>query len=187
MGNGPQSRRTILVEVEVPPLALLANPAGDWSAATHDDLGVAISDLGTMRPAGDAWAAAPSASTPTAAQPCADAGANVVRFCCELPIPEPGQSRVSRLSVQRAHTAADGSGATWNAALHPTEEELIAIIAATEGAAPERAAPLVWPLTGRPGKSRDIPGVHVLHVALSLDGDVTRAWLADAGDHSPGA
>lgn len=181
MQRQPDTHRVIQVEVEIPPLAMLAQRAGDRSTRQSPDCGVTLSDLGEMRSAGDVWAVAPSGAMPASARECTDASAGVVRLCCELPVPEPGQSRVYRLSVHKAHTATDGSGHAWNSTLHATEEELIAIQATVGDAAQASEAPPGWSVPGRAGRSRCIPGVRVLYVALSPDGDVTRAWVEDAG------
>lgn len=190
MERQPATHKVIQVEVEIPPLALLAQPAGGRGGEQHGDLEVTLGDLGNLGnlgSAGDAWAVAPVVSMQARGEACADAGDDVVRFCCELPIPLEGQGRVYRLSVYKAHTAANGSGVTWNSAPHPTEEELLAVRASVGSETPESATPPDWAVAGRRGRSRCIPGVRVVHVALSPDGDVARVWVEDAGGESPDA
>jgi hypothetical protein len=138
--------------VEIPSLSLLAGGSVVAELAS-DRVAVSVQKLDYRSDTPDAaiWNLPAAEADITVAL---DLSAATPRVRCALPLPEPGESALYRVTILKSGTVLDSIGENRDNQLHPTEEDLLFFVAGVAGGQ----------LGSQPARPRVVPGVQYVVV-----------------------
>jgi hypothetical protein len=172
----PERPLTVEIVAELPlPELLLAPSQQRGGSVAHDQvMGMRILPVRAAGSGDDAWELPPETNEAIAAERITADNGDVAHFRVVVPMAQGQPELLLRCQLLHAHTASDASGAHWNAALHPTEEALIAITVGPASANVETATHREHvPIPGRAGHGTALPGLHTIRLRVTESGALT--------------